>query len=175
MEYHSITIKATTPQQGFSMIEILITLVIIATALLGTAGLQLYAMKVGKNSEFRTQAVFLASDLAERMEANKPAAITGAYAASSVTAASAVSDCATNACNADSLAQYDLSQWETAVVSLLPGASWNVTPTLTNTPPSVSANYEIQISWTDRDSAVPFSYTFSRVLHYCPPAVSGCT
>lgn len=162
-------------QRGFSMIEILITLVIIATALLGTAGLQLYAMKVGKNSEFRTQAIFLASDLAERMEANKPAAITGGYAASGVVAASAVSDCATNACNADSLAQYDLSQWETAVVNLLPGSSWNVSPTITNTPPSVSAKYDIKLSWTDRDSAIPFGYTLSRTLHYCPPAVAGCT
>lgn len=175
MEFHSTTIRTDVSQQGFSMIEILITLVIIATALLGTAGLQLYAMKVGKNSEFRTQAVFLASDLAERMEANKPAAITGDYAASSVSAASSASDCAVNACDAASLAQYDLSQWETAVVNMLPGASWNVTPTLTNTPPTVTATYQIQISWTDRDSAVPFSYTFSRAMHYCPPAVAGCT
>lgn len=157
------------------MIEILITLVIIATALLGTAGLQLYAMKVGKNSEFRTQAIFLASDLAERMEANKPAAITGAYAASGATAASAVSDCVANACNADSLAQYDLSQWEAAVGNLLPGSSWTVTPAIANTAPTVTATYTIRLSWADRDSGIPFGYTLLRTLHYCPPAVAGCT
>lgn len=157
------------------MIEILITLVIIATALLGTAGLQLYAMKVGKNSEFRTQAIFLASDLAERMESNKPAAITGSYAASGATAASAVSDCAASACNADSLAEYDLSQWEAAVVNLLPGSSWAVTPAIANTAPTVSATYTIRLTWTDRDANVPFGYTLLRTLHYCPPAVAGCT
>ena len=64
-------------QRGFSMIEVLITLVIIATALLGTAGLQLQAMKLGKSGDFRTQAVFLANDLAERMEGNESAAVAG--------------------------------------------------------------------------------------------------
>ncbi|MHB1117326.1 type IV pilus modification protein PilV [Sideroxydans sp.] len=162
-------------QRGFSMLEILITLVIIATALLGTAGLQLYAMKVGKNSEFRTQAVFLAADLAERMEANKAAAITGAYAASSVAAANAVADCWNNACNGDSMAQFDLSEWETLVAQSLPGASWSVAPTITNTPPSVTATYDIQVRWSDRDSNIPFSYTLARTLHFCPPANSGCS
>ena len=40
---------------------------------------------------------------------------------------------------------------------------------------SVSAKYDIKLSWTDRDSAIPFGYTLSRTLHYCPPAVAGCT
>lgn len=185
-------------QHGFSMIEILITLVIIATALLGTAGLQLYAMKVGKNSEFRTQAIFLASDLAERMEANKPAAITGGYAASSVVPTTALIDCTTNACNADNLAKYDLSQWEAAVANLLPGSSWEVSPTITNTTSSVSATYNIALCWVDHnssESSTPpssgndcpsdpkdpfndpfrFRYLLSRTLHYCPPTVAGCT
>ena len=64
-------------QQGFSMLEILITLVIVATALFGTAGMQINAMRMNKGAEFRTQAVLLASDMADRMEANKVAAIAG--------------------------------------------------------------------------------------------------
>lgn len=157
------------------MLEILITLVIIATALLGTAGLQLYAMKVGKNSEFRTQAVFLAEELAERMEANKAAAITGSYAASGTVAASAVADCRVNACNADSVAQFDLAEWEARIAQALPGANWIVDPSVTNTPPSVTVTYDIQLRWTDRDTNIPFAYTLARTLHFCPLANAGCS
>ena len=55
-------------QHGFSMIEILVTLLIIAMAMLGTAGMQAYALKVGQGGQFRNQAVFLAADMAERIE-----------------------------------------------------------------------------------------------------------
>lgn len=162
-------------QSGFSMLEILITLVVVATALLGTAGLQLYAMKVGKNSEMRTHAILLASDLAERMEANKPAAILALYAASSAAAVSSVMDCSASACNSDNLAEFDLSEWEAAVQNTLPQSNWNVIATVSGTPPTVVASYDIRIGWADRDkSSVPFYYTTTRKVHYCPPAVSGC-
>ena len=51
-------------QRGFSMIEVLVTLLIISLALLGTAGLQAYSMRLNQSGQFRTQAVFLVADLA---------------------------------------------------------------------------------------------------------------
>ena len=60
--------------RGFTMIEVLVTLVIIALTLLGTAGLQSYAMKMNQGGQLRTQAVVLALDLLERIEANNAAA-----------------------------------------------------------------------------------------------------
>ena len=56
---------------GFSMVEVLVTLLIIALALLGTAGLQAYSMRLSQSSVLRSQAVFLVADLSERMEANR--------------------------------------------------------------------------------------------------------
>jgi type IV pilus modification protein PilV len=76
-------------QQGFSMLEILITLVIVATALFGTAGLQTYALLVGKDGQNRTQAIFLATDLLDRIEANK-SSITGSVAGNYIFAGSGV-------------------------------------------------------------------------------------
>lgn len=144
-------------QQGFSMLEILITLVIVATALFGTAGLQVHAMRMNKGSEFRTQAVFLASDIAERMEANKVAGVTGNYAVASTNIASvAPVDCANVVCAPAQLASWDISQWETAIVNLkLPQASWQITQTqfIAASPPLDPLNsitYEIVIRWTDR-------------------------
>jgi len=153
-------------QSGFSMLEILVTLVIIATALLGTAGLQLYAMRMGKSGEFRTQAVLLASDIAERMEANRAGAIAGNYAVLATSAPSAASvDCAANPCGPADLAAWDISQWERAVTGMLPQATWWITHTVTGDP----STYEIVINWVDRGSdknasAESFRYTSQRTV-----------
>lgn len=137
-------------QRGFSMIEILITLVIIATALLGTAGLQIYAMKAGKSSDVRTQAVFLAADFAERLEANKIAAVAGNYVVAASSAASTTAfDCSANTCSPVDLATWDISQWESAIATAgLQSPSWEVVQTVAGNP----STYQIRISWTDRDS-----------------------
>lgn len=146
------------------MLEILITLVIIATALLGTAGLQIYAMRMGQGGQFRTQAVFLASDIAERMEANKTAAVAGAYVNNSATAVATGVDCMASACDSATLALYDLNQWRTAVASL-PQPTWTVTRTVTGNP----STYRIVINWVDRSldknsHGETFTYTATRTV-----------
>ena len=128
-------------QRGFSMIEVLVTLLIISLALLGTAGLQAYAMRLNQGGQFRTQAVFLAADLAERMEANKPGAVAGLYAA-----AAANTDCVAAACSPASLAQFDLFQWQAAVAAALPQSTTAVAQTAAGNP----STYTITISWVDR-------------------------
>lgn len=159
--------KFNKSQSGFSMIEILVTLVIVATALLGTAGLQIYAMRMGKSSHLRTQAIFLASDIAERMEANKPAAISGGYALASTSVAPALSTaCTTGPCDSSALRDYDLNQWSNAVASLLPNPQWTITSTTTGNPNT----YQILISWSEQSSdksnhnPVTFSHTSIRTI-----------
>lgn len=148
------------------MLEILITLVIVAIALLGTAGLQLYAMRMNHGAQLRTQAIFLASDIAERMETNKAAAIAGNYAVAAASAPSAAaSDCGAAACNGTALAGYDISQWETSVASLLPQAAWAITQTVAGNP----STYSIFIQWVDRSTdktshGETFSYTATRTI-----------
>lgn len=167
MRRNSTLLALNTSQRGFSMLEILITLVIIATALLGTAGLQIYAMRMGQSGQFRTQAVFLASDIAERMEANKAAAVAGNYVvAATSTPSTAATNCAANACDIATLANWDISQWENAIIALgLPQASWQITQTTAGNP----STYSIVISWTDRSSVKTshgenFAYTATRTV-----------
>jgi type IV pilus assembly protein PilV len=149
--------KKTIQQQGFSMIEVLVTLVIIATALLGTAGLQAHALKTSKGSEFRNQAIFLSADIVERMEANKVAAVAGSYAvaagpgaistrcdAGGLTAGGGAAACAPPA-----LAAYDLSNWQ-AAVAVLPSGVGVITGAAGS-----PTTYTITVSWTDRATAAP--------------------
>ena len=79
--------KARNTQRGFSMIEVLVTILIISLALLGTAGLQAYSMRLNQGGQFRSLAVFLAADLAERIEANKSSAGAGDYVVPSTSGA----------------------------------------------------------------------------------------
>ena len=140
--------SARTPaQSGFSLSEVLVTLLIISLALLGTAGLQGYSMRLNQSGQFRSQAVLLVADLAERMEANKAAAVAGDYVQGATTAPSALSTaCSDGACNAAALAAYDLSQWGNAVAGALPQSSWAGTQTVPGNP----TTYTVRVSWVDR-------------------------
>lgn len=154
--------------RGFSLIEVLVTLLIVALALLGAAGLQAQAMRFNKGGQNRAKAVFLAGDLAERMEANQDAAIAGSYAmpASSSPVATA-SVCTSSACTIDQLAQVDLAEWQSAIATTLPTGSWEVTQTTAGNP----SVYTIVINWQERRSdsvasgtTEKFSYISTRTV-----------
>jgi type IV pilus assembly protein PilV len=55
---------------GFTLIEILITIVVVSIGLLGLAGLQISGLRANMGSEIRSKATLLANDMAERMRAN---------------------------------------------------------------------------------------------------------
>ena len=130
-----------------SAVPVLVTLLIISLALLGTAGLQAFSMRLNQGGQFRTQAVFLVADLAERIEANKAGAVAGLYAQATKTAPGAASTaCVDGACTAAALATFDLVQWENQVAVALPQPSWTVLQTTAGNP----ATYSISISWVDR-------------------------
>ncbi|MDD4978000.1 MAG: type IV pilus modification protein PilV [Gallionella sp.] len=132
---------------GFSMLEILVTLVIVGTALLGTAGLQAYAMKMNLGSQYRNQAVFLANDIAERMEGNRKDAITApGYAAPLAGAAKPCDTPGQAICTPAELTQFDLQEWQAAVAAILPQG----TGTITQTVPGNPATYTIVVTWVDR-------------------------
>jgi type IV pilus assembly protein PilV len=131
-------------QKGFTMLEVLITLFIIALAVLGTAGLQSLAIKIGQGGQLRTQAVILGLDILERIEANNPSAITGAYAVSPLPSSFAT-NCSSADCVSAELATYDLVQFQNKLDAQLPGATVSIT--MTGGGPWV---YTVQISWTER-------------------------
>ncbi|MCL1635129.1 type IV pilus modification protein PilV [Luteimonas sp. SX5] len=58
-------------QRGFSMIEVLVTLVILAFGLLGFALLQTMNLRYTQSANHRTQATNLAYDLLDQMRANR--------------------------------------------------------------------------------------------------------
>ncbi len=64
---------------GFSLVEVLVSIVILSVALLGTAGLTAASLKSTNTSYYRSQATFLADDILDRMRANITRARAGGY------------------------------------------------------------------------------------------------
>lgn len=64
---------------GFSMIEVLISLLISSISLLGLAGLQMNSLKVSDSTYVRSQAVLSSYAILDYMRANRTAAIQGNY------------------------------------------------------------------------------------------------
>lgn len=135
---------------GFSMLEVLVSLALIAVAMLGQAGMQANALKFSKGASFRMQAVMLANELGERIEANKTGATAGGYviATATSTVSTAATDCSTAACDSTAVAAFDLAQWTTRVAATLPSASWQITRTVAGNP----STYAIVLTWQDRRS-----------------------
>lgn len=62
-------------QSGFTMIEVLVTIAILAVGLLGLAGLQTKALTVQMESYQREQALILVKDMVDRINANRKYAV----------------------------------------------------------------------------------------------------
>lgn len=64
----------TMRADGFTLLEVLITIAILAFGLLGLAGLQSKMQLAEMEAYQRTQAILLVTDMVERLSANRPAA-----------------------------------------------------------------------------------------------------
>jgi type IV pilus assembly protein PilV len=62
-----------TPQTGFTLTEILISVFVLALGVIGAAGMQLSALRTTQQSAFHTSALELAADMADKMRANTAA------------------------------------------------------------------------------------------------------
>lgn len=105
-------------QRGFTLIEVLVSGLILAIGLVGVAGLQAFALKNNQSAFMRSQATALAYDLADRMRSNVAGVDSGSYAPAS---AAVVSGCgSTSGCTPVEMAHNDLAQWNAAVATYLP-------------------------------------------------------
>jgi len=76
---HDILRPTKYSQRGFSMLEVLISMFVLAVGLLGIAGLQLTSLKAADSANFRSQATILSYDIIDKMHANRTLALNGSY------------------------------------------------------------------------------------------------
>lgn len=65
--------------RGFTLLEVLVTLIIMSIGFLGIAGLVVKTLQYNKGAYARSQATAAASDISDRMRANRTVALAGGY------------------------------------------------------------------------------------------------
>lgn len=117
--------------RGFSLIEVLVSMLVLAIGIIGAAGMQLAAMRTGTQSSFQSAAVHLAGELADKMRANsasmKAPNATNPYLGIDFQGgpeqgASPSKSCYADACNSQELAQFDIHAWQGRLAAALPNA-----------------------------------------------------
>ncbi len=131
----------TNKTSGFTLLEVLITLVILAIGLLGLAGLQTTGLKNNLSAYHRSQATQLSYDIADRMRAN--IAALNSYTTITPTSATEKAACenAATGCTAAAMAEHDLYEWNTTLEAVLPDGIGTITTSGTE--------YKITITWND--------------------------
>ncbi len=115
--------------RGATLIEVLVSVVVLAIGLLGMAGMQTQSLKGNHSAHLRSQATLLAADVADRIRARADTAIAaGAYA--------------------DGSADPDRADWDRMVVALLgQGAVGNVANI-------GGRRFRVTITWADERGCI---------------------
>ncbi len=146
--------KTIRPEQdGFTLLEVLIALVVLSIGLLGVSKIQALGLRASTDANLRTEATFLANDMIERMRANRPSADSGYYAGIGYAAidctAAPVKICsegtagAANDCTTTEMADEDAHNWYCEVTASLPNATVAVS--------SAAGVYSVKVGWDGLD------------------------
>jgi type IV pilus assembly protein PilV len=111
--------------KGFSLLEILISVVVLSLGLLGVAALQTRSVGFVHSGELRSIASYQAYNMIDRIRANKAGRTAGSYA--SLTGEGSDPGCTT--CTPAQIAQKDQFEWNNANATLLPLGQGTVTQT----------------------------------------------
>ena len=141
---------------GFTLIEVLVSLVILSVGLLGIAKLMLFSSRSNDSAYLRSQATALAYEILDNMRANRQEAIAGTY----TTTAGALATTATPPaaicigavqCTTPQLAAFDVYQWKLRLntASGLPGALPAGTGSVTTATVGSQTTVVISVSWDD--------------------------
>jgi len=122
---------------GFTLVEALVALVVLSIGMLGIAALYMETLRAGRSALYRTEAVSLAADLADRIRANRAPA--DAYTGAGLNA----------------VAVADLAAWNDAVATLPGGAAEIRFVDGLGVAPST---YVIRVSWTEVGQDTPVFY-----------------
>jgi len=130
-------------QKGFSMLEVLVTILVLSLGLLGMAALVTTGMRSNNVAQARSIATQQTLDIADRMRANLAGVRAGSYDALA-TGIPASNDCAAAECTAAQMATFDHAQWNTANSRFLPGGQGAVAGNLVG-------GFVVTLMWTEKE------------------------
>lgn len=156
-------------QQGFTLVEILVAIVVLSFGVLGVVGMQAAALQSNHAARNQSTAVALGRELADLMRGNKDVALATTASANPYlvdnytgTLPTISANCFTGACTSTvAVAQYDMNQWLARVSAALPQARvvvcFDDTPYASSTglpewdcPSTPGETMVVKIGWTQK-------------------------
>ena len=138
--------------QGFTIIEVLVSMVILSIGILALGVLQLSALQNTQGGYQRTQATILAYDIIDSMRANIPSVTAGDYqlaldgdTPAAVNCNGILADCTTA-----QMATSDLVRWRTVLSNYLPNGNGGVATVDVG---GTTTQVTVSIQWLDPFSA----------------------
>ena len=147
---------------GFSLIELLVAVFVLVLGVLGFTSLQTEGIKQNRHADLRTRAMQSAYNIADRMRANRAAAVQGSYAANA--APTVTYNCQSNftgtsvqsKCSPAEMARADLALWFTAMAVELPGGAGAISCTDSDAGDTDACSrgsiHNIQVQWREYEA-----------------------
>jgi type IV pilus assembly protein PilV len=110
-------------QDGFSLVEVLISVLVLTLGLLGIAALQANVVKYNHSAQLRSMAVYQAANMIDRMRANLAGVTAGNY--NNVSGIPTAPTC--TSCSSSETATKDINAWNNENSLLLPAGQGTVT------------------------------------------------
>lgn len=161
-------------QTGMTLLESLAALVVLAVAVLGMLGVQLRTLAETQTGVRRGQAVRLIEDFAERIKNNPGGFAQLPNYVVDWTTTPAASSCVTAACDAASLAAWDVGTWKQSVAETLPMGRACVFESSDETTAGSKRQLGVMVGWraNERDASTaylgPLKPTGAASAHACP-------
>ena len=148
-------------QTGVTMIEVLITILILAIGLTGVMSMEAIAIKTNHQAYLRTQAILQVQAMADRMHANLKGVDDGNYVMGT-TPTTPTQNCLTGGCTPAQMAIFDKWEWDQDNKALLPDS------TATITYDSVAETHTITVNWKEEGNDAVVNKSFSFVYKPLP-------
>lgn len=146
-------LKNKSQETGFSLIEVLVTMLVMAVGLLGIAALQFKGLQYSQDAYIRSQINFLAYDIADRVRLNRANAASYVNASTYTVPTTEPTGCNNNTASS---ASNDLACWRQQVYAAIPpGSLANIYQT------GGTGVYQVQLQWTDKgnlDHSITYSF-----------------
>jgi type IV pilus assembly protein PilV len=141
-------------KKGFTLLEVLIALVILAVGILGIATLLLVSGKANNSSYIKQQAEQAINDILDKMRANWKVAASGNYNINNIVNAGAPTipsapavNCDAAACTPPQLASYDSWYWLAKTLVKLPSGCGSITTAVSGAANNTLVTITVQ--WDD--------------------------
>lgn len=116
--------------QGFTLLEVLVSVVVLSFGVLGVVGLQASALQSNRDARYQSSAARLARELTDMMRDNPTVAAAsgnpylGSFDYTSFSPNTVAANCVTTACtlNGTALAKFNMADWLTRLFAELPDA-----------------------------------------------------